>query len=284
MNLADKFRYDGKRVLVIGGATGMGAAAAELALALGADVTVMDFADVALTNVTAIKVNLAEKTSIDLALQATIEPFDAVFSCAGVADGTPGIERINFVGHRYAVEKLLADGQLRRGSAICLISSSAGLGWESSFAKLSEGLEIRDFDEASAWFVMNGLATYMGTKQAVCAYIAREALAFLKAGVRINAICPGPTDTPLAQANRDQWLGGGADFRAAAGVEASKPMEQAYPMAFLCSDAASAITGITLVADLGWFNAGLTHSFPAASPIAEFLMGRKLPMPAASPE
>ena len=42
MGLFDAFRYDAKRVLVVGGATGMGAAAAELALDAGAEVVVMD--------------------------------------------------------------------------------------------------------------------------------------------------------------------------------------------------------------------------------------------------
>lgn len=277
MNLADKFRYDGKRVLVVGGATGMGAAGAELALALGAEVVVMDYADVALQGVTAIKLNLADKQSIDDATGAAMGRFDAVFSCAGVADGTPGIEKINFSGHRYLLDRLIASGQLGRGGAVCFISSSAGLGWEPHFAELGELLDIADFDASADWLRQHGKDNYMGTKQAMCAYVARESLAFLKQGIRVNAICPGPTDTPLAQANREQWLGGGADFRAAAGVEASLPMEQAYPMAFLCSDAASAITGVTLVADLGWFNAGLVRSFPGATPMAEFIIGRRLP-------
>ncbi len=63
-------------------------------------------------------------------------------------------------------------------------------------------------------------------------------MAFLKQGIRINAICPGPTDTPLAQANKEMWLGFGADYREAVGVEAATPLEQAYPLVFLCSDAA----------------------------------------------
>ncbi|MEY4160451.1 MAG: hypothetical protein RLZZ136_1072 [Pseudomonadota bacterium] len=277
MSLADAFRYDGKRVLVVGGATGMGAAGAELALALGAEVVVMDYAEVGLAGVGKIKLNLAEKASIDAALAALDGRFDAVFSCAGVADGTPGIERINFVGHRYLLECLVAQGKLGRGGAVCFISSSAGLGWEPHFAALCDLFAISDFDAAAAWLVANGRANYMGTKQAMCAYIAREAFAWLQQGIRVNAICPGPTDTPLAQANRAQWLGGGADFRAAVGVAASVPMEQAYPMAFLCSQAASAITGVTLVADHGWFNAGLVHSFAGATPIANHLLGRSLP-------
>lgn len=279
MGLGESFRFDGKRVLVVGGATGMGAAGAELAVALGAEVVVMDRAPIQLEGVKKVSLNLAEKTSIDEALGQAGGKFDAVFSCAGVADGTPHIEKINFVGHRYLVDKLVADGKLGRGGAICFISSSAGLGWEPAFATISEVLDIRDFDAAAAWFRANGRDNYSGTKQAMCAYVAREALAFLKLGIRVNAICPGPTDTPLAQANKDVWLTMGQDYRAVAGIEPSTPMEQAFPMAFLCSDAAKAITGTTLVADLGWFNAGLLHTFPPATPLAEYIIGRKVPMP-----
>src|SRR5919204_3352428 len=108
MTLFNAFRYDGKRALVVGGATGMGAATAELVQDAGAEVTVMDFADVTLTGVKAIHVNLADKGSIDAAVEQCGGPVDALFSCAGVADGTPGIERINFVGHRHLIDRLLA--------------------------------------------------------------------------------------------------------------------------------------------------------------------------------
>ena len=45
MSLFDAFRYDGKRVLVVGAATGMGAALAQLVLDAGAEVVVMDVAE-----------------------------------------------------------------------------------------------------------------------------------------------------------------------------------------------------------------------------------------------
>ena len=51
MTLFDAFRYDGKRALVVGGATGMGAAVAELAQDAGAEVVVMDRAAVTLPGV-----------------------------------------------------------------------------------------------------------------------------------------------------------------------------------------------------------------------------------------
>ena len=101
--------------------------------------------------------------------------------------------------------------------------------------------------------------------------MAREAFPLLKQGIRINAICPGPTDTPLAQANAEMWLGFGADFREETGIEASTPLEQAYPLVFLCSDAAAAISGITLISDVGYVSSGITGLVPAGH------AGRRVP-------
>jgi NAD(P)-dependent dehydrogenase (short-subunit alcohol dehydrogenase family) len=274
MTQFDAFRYDGKRALVVGGATGMGAAAAELLQTAGAEVVVMDFAEVTLPGAKAIHVNLAERDSIDAALAECDGPIDALLSCAGVADGTPGIEKINFIGHRHMIDRLLASGQLTRGSAIGFISSAAGLGWEANLPRIKDYLATPDFDTAVEWIAVNGGADYLSTKQAVCAYVACQAYPLMKQGIRINAICPGPTDTPLAQANKEMWLGFGADYRGEVGVDASSPLDQAYPLVFLCSDAARSISGITLVTDMGYFAAGVTEAFPPATDIANFLLGR----------
>jgi len=274
MTLFDAFRYDGKRAVVVGGATGMGAAAAELLQSAGAEVVVMDYAEVSLAGAKAIHVNLAERDSIDAAFDQIGGPVDAPLSCAGVADGTPGIEKINFIGHRHLIDRLFADDLLPRGSAIGFISSAAGLGWESNLPRIKEYLATPDFDSAAEWIAVNGGADYLSTKQAVCAYVACQAYPFMKRGVRINAICPGPTDTPLAQANAEMWLGFGADYRGEIGVEASTPMEQAYTLVYLCSDAAQAISGQTLITDMGYFAAGVTEAFPPATDVANFLLGR----------
>jgi NAD(P)-dependent dehydrogenase (short-subunit alcohol dehydrogenase family) len=276
--LFDAFTYNGKRALVVGGATGMGAAAAEVARDAGAEVVVMDRADVTLPGVKAIRLDLSDKASIDAAVDECGGPVDALFSCAGVADGTPGIERINFIGHRHLIDRVRAADMLPSGSAIGFISSAAGLGWEANLEPLNEFLAIDDFDAATRWAQEHDKASYIWSKQAINAYVAREAFGLLKRGIRINAILPGPTDTPLARANEEQWLGFGADYRAEAGIEASSPLEQAYPLVFLCSAAASGITGITLVTDAGYFAAGVSGSYaPATEPIA-FLRGKYGPI------
>ena len=274
MTLFDAFRYDGKRALVVGGATGMGAATAQLVQDAGAEVVVMDFAEVNLPGAKAIHVNLAEKASIDKAVDECGGPVHALFSCAGVADGTPGIDKINFIGHRHLIDRMTAGGMVPRGSAIGFISSAAGLGWEANLDELKEYLATPDFESAEAWVAEHNKADYLSTKQAICAYVALQAYPMLKQGIRINAICPGPTDTPLARANADQWLGFGADYREETGVAASTPLEQAYPLVFLCSDAAAAVSGITMITDVGYISSGITDSYPPAGPAAKFLTGK----------
>ena len=164
------------------------------------------------------------------------------FSCAGVADGTPGIEQINFIGHRYLIDRLLANGHARRAARRSGSSRRPpASGWEANLPLLKEYLDIAGLRRRRrAGSQEHGKADYMWSKQAICAYVAREAMPLLRRGIRINAICPGPTDTPLAQANKETWLGFGSDYRAEVGVEASTPLEQAYPLVFLCSDAAAA--------------------------------------------
>ena len=272
---ADAFRFDGKRALVVGGATGMGASAAALLVDLGAEVVVMDHAEVTLPGVKSISLDLRDKASIDAAIDECGGPIHALLSCAGVADGTPGIEKINFIGHRHLVERAVQADLLPRGSAVGMISSAAGLAWEANLEQLKEYLDTPDFDSAVAWIEAHPeKADYMWSKQAINAYVAREAVSLLKRGIRINAILPGPTDTPLAQANAEVWLGFGADFRAETGTQASTADEQAHPLVFLCSDAASYVNGITMITDIGYVSSGITGSFPDATPVVNFLYGR----------
>lgn len=272
---ADSYRFDGKRALVVGGATGMGAATAALVQDLGAEVVVMDHAEVGLSGVKAIRLDLRDRQSIDAAVDECGGPVHALFACAGVADGTPGLERINFVGHRHLIDRALDAGLLPRGAAIAMISSAAGLGWEPNLDLLKEYLDTPDFDSAVAWIEAHpDRNDYMWSKQAICTYVAREALAMAKRGLRINAILPGPTDTPLARANEELWLGTGADYRDEAGISASTPEEQAGPLVFLCSDAARYVNGITMITDAGWVASGVTGSYPPAAPMVDFLFGR----------
>lgn len=269
---AGEHRYDGKRVLVIGGATGMGAAAARIVADLGADVVVMDVADVAFAVKQKIRVDLRDRASADAALGQLRGPVHAVFACAGVADGTPGLMKINFIAQRHLIDRLIEGGVLGRGGAIAMISSLAGMMWQKNLPTVLEFLANEDWDSAAAWIDGHaGTDNYSFSKQAINTYVAHEALSLLKRGIRVNAVLPGPTETPLARANADLWLSFGADYREAAGVSVLTAEQVGHAMAFLCAPAASGICATTLVVDSGQVGAGISGSFE--SPIIKILTG-----------
>ncbi|BDB41882.1 hypothetical protein IWGMT90018_23280 [Mycobacterium kiyosense] len=84
---------------------------------------------------------------------------------------------------------------------------------------------------------------------------------FQKKGVRINAVCPGPTDTPLARANADLWLTFAQDYRDDTGSATLTPEDIGKAMIMLNSAAAASINGITLNVDQGHAMASITGSF-----------------------
>jgi NAD(P)-dependent dehydrogenase (short-subunit alcohol dehydrogenase family) len=277
MTIVDRLRYDGKRALVVGGATGMGAAAAKSAAELGAEVLVMDYAPVKYDVAQAIQVDLRDPASIDAALAQIDGPVHSLFSAAGIADGTVDLMKINFIGHRYIIDRLLEKNQLPSGSAICFISSVAGMGWENDLDLLLEFLETPDFDAAVEWVKAHeseGIIHYGTSKKIVNTYVATQGIRLLKKGIRINAICPGPTDTPLAQANADLWLTFAQDYRDETGSKVHTPEQMGDVMAFLNSAAAFGINGITVLVDYGHTMASLTGAYPPGKPIIDLIMGR----------
>jgi NAD(P)-dependent dehydrogenase (short-subunit alcohol dehydrogenase family) len=96
----------------------------------------------------------------------------------------------------------------------------------------------------------------------------------LRRGVRLNAICPGPTDTPLARGNADLWLAFGEQYRAEVGCDVHTPAEMADVMLFLNSHAARGISGVTLLVDNAHVASSLTGVWMADKPLMDLLTGR----------
>jgi NAD(P)-dependent dehydrogenase (short-subunit alcohol dehydrogenase family) len=269
------FRYDGKRVLVVGGATGMGAAAAQTVESLGGEAIVFDQHPVEYPVTEAVQVDIRDQAALDGALAGLTAPIHSVFAAAGVADGTPGIMKANFIGHRHIIEQLVGGGVVPRGGAICMISSVAGLGWESQMPTLIDFLSTPDYESADSWIEAHeGTDSYSFSKQAMNCYVARRSYPLLKKGIRINAICPGPTDTPLARANAEQWLGFAQDYRDETGTPYLTPDQMGDTMVFLNSDAASGISGVNLLVDAGHVMSSLTGAWQPGEMIIKFLLGR----------
>ncbi len=209
----DKFRYDGKRVLVCGAASGMGEATVRILADLGAEIYALDVKEMSLPAKKTIQMDLRDRASIDGALAEVGGPIHALFSCAGVA-GAPfsplDLMLINFVGARHLIESA-AESTLPAGSAIACISSIGGLGWENNLETIMELLATNDFDGGRKWVeakVATGpmlgeepaFANYTFSKQVTDVYCMRRSHAFSQKGIRINATAPGPTQTPLMEA------------------------------------------------------------------------------------
>jgi NAD(P)-dependent dehydrogenase (short-subunit alcohol dehydrogenase family) len=271
MSTFEKFRYDGKRALVVGGATGMGRAAAETVRNLGGHVIVMDFAPVEFDAHQTISVDLSDLASVNAAIDQVDGPIDSIFSAAGIADG-PKTMRVNFIGHRHLIERMVSQGTLGSGGAICMISSVAGLGWMNNLPTLLDFLALPDYESMSSWIDEHPTANNYGfAKQVMNAYVAAQSYPLLEKGIRVNAILPGPTDTPLARANADTWLTFATDYRDATGSPQLVPDQMGDAMVFLNSDAASGISGVTLLVDVGHVMSSSVGSWAAGKPVIDGL-------------
>lgn len=268
----DLFRYDGKRVVVVGGATGMGASTARMAADLGAEVVVIDVAEVAYDCAQSVQADLRSQTEVDTAIDAIGGPVHAVFACAGVADGTPGLMLINFTSQRHLIERMVMDDKLVPGGSVAVVSSVAGLGWRKNIDEVKDFLNCRDWATAAAWTESHPETdNYSFSKEVINCYVAQQGFALLTKGIRINAILPGPTDTPLARANADLWLSFAADYRKATNSPTLHPDQMASTMIFLCSAAASGVNGVTLLVDQGHVSASLIDSFD--DPLVKMIAG-----------
>jgi NAD(P)-dependent dehydrogenase (short-subunit alcohol dehydrogenase family) len=267
---SDRFSFHGKSALVVGGASGMGLAAAQLVGELGATVTIADVKAPGIEVGAYRPLDLRDRVAIEAFVDGLDGPIDAVLSCAGVADGTPGLPQVNFIGQRHLIERLLDRGLLHPGAAISMISSIGGIGWRRNLETIGDFLDTTDFDAASAWIdVHPELAGYGFSKEAMIVYCARRAPELVRRGIRINCIAPGPTLTPLMAAN-ESWVGFEQGFQSAMGHPGATSEEQAYPLVFLASDAASHISGTCLVVDLGFTSGGMVGA--VESPILDMLL------------
>ena len=97
----------------------------------------------------------------------------------------------------------------------------------------------------------HGMAAYTAAKHGVVGLTKTAALEYAKANIRINAICPGVIDTPMTQAVIAKHPRMMEVSKALPMGRDGKPEEIAEAAAWLCSDAASFVTGLAMAVDGG---------------------------------
>jgi NAD(P)-dependent dehydrogenase (short-subunit alcohol dehydrogenase family) len=96
-------------------------------------------------------------------------------------------------------------------------------------------------------------AAYMASKHGVVGLTKSAALAYAQSGIRVNAVCPGFIRTPMLEGriNSDpEWEPRIASLHPVGRL--GKPEEIAEAVVWLCSDAASFVTGHTMTVDGGY--------------------------------
>jgi NAD(P)-dependent dehydrogenase (short-subunit alcohol dehydrogenase family) len=97
-----------------------------------------------------------------------------------------------------------------------------------------------------------GLPAYVASKHGVVGLTKTAALEYAKSGIRVNAVCPGVIHTPMVERlfrEQPQW---GEAVQALEPVaRMGKPEEVAEAVVWLCSDAASFVTGLAMAVDGG---------------------------------
>ncbi|MGE5367100.1 MAG: SDR family NAD(P)-dependent oxidoreductase [Betaproteobacteria bacterium] len=246
--MASAVTLAGKHALVTGGGTGIGAAIALALAERGATVTVcgrrLSELQASAKRHVNIHAQTADVTDADSLLQlyrgaqAARGSFDIVVANAGVAESAPAekVSRalwdhtiaVNLTGAFLSVQPALAAMRERKWGRIVFIASTAGL-------------------KAYAY-----VAPYVAAKHGVIGLTRALAIETAKAGITVNAVCPGYAETPMLERAIDRITAAtrrsNSEARGALAANSPqarfiKPEEVAAAVVWLCGEDSAAITG-----------------------------------------
>lgn len=251
----DYLGYKNKRVIVSGCFSGMGEATARLLLEAGAEVHGLDFKETTMGLASFTQVDLRDPATIDAGIAKIGGKVDALFNCAGLPQTAPALDvmKVNYAGTRRVTEQVLP--LMSEGGAIASISSNGGLGWSRRMPVLMELLAIDSYEAAVKWCeehpeeVKEG---YAFSKETIIVWTMMQSAQLIKQGIRINCIMPGPTETPMMSHFKKASGDNVIDAAMQPINRPSTPEEQAAPLVFLNSEAASYVNGVALPVDGGF--------------------------------
>lgn len=257
------WRYDGRRAVVTGCASGIGEYVVRQLTDLGADVVGLDQRRPDFGIGGFHEVDLADPGSIDRAVASIDGPVDALFNVAGVSSGVgnpPLIVTINFLGLRHLTEALIP--KMTAGSSIVSVSSLAAAAYREHLRDAAPLLDTATMQEGIDWCDRHREALgngYQLSKEAIILYTMRSATPLGGRGIRINCTGPGVTETPILDQLRTVYGQAFLDDIPKPLGRVSEPAEQAAVLLFLNSRAASYISGQVVWVDGGNVGAAIAR-------------------------
>jgi meso-butanediol dehydrogenase/(S,S)-butanediol dehydrogenase/diacetyl reductase len=259
-------RFEGKVAVITAGGSGIGAATARRLTSEGCAVVIVDLsgtrAGAVSTEIEAaggrvlwIKGDVAEPATIEAAINLAVDRFgrlDIMHNNAGLAD--PGL-----------LEELSLE-RWNRVMAVTATSTFLGLKFCLPVMRKQGSGVIINTGSVDGFTAEPRMSSYCAAKAAVVNLTRAAALEVARDGIRVNCVCPGTTNTRVAQVLAK---GREEEFKRVFGGahpmgRLAEPEEIANAVTFLASDEASFITGAVLVVDGGLTAFNGLPSYPAA--------------------
>src|SRR5262245_24710044 len=237
-NYADLFQLDGRRALVVGAGSGIGAACAAGLVAFGATVVCADI-DADAAEAVAAGIHGATSTRIDIADPGSVTVAADTVGAPDVLVTTPSVNvRKRIIDYTDAELDRVVDLNLKGTFRLCrafgALMADAGRG------------SIIGFTSIRSLTTEPGQAAYAATKAGTVMLFRTLAAELGPHGVRANTVAPGVVETPLTRPiqDRPEWH----EAYAAKSIlrRWAQPSEMVGAVIFLASDASSYVTGSTL--------------------------------------
>ncbi|RYF67091.1 MAG: SDR family oxidoreductase [Comamonadaceae bacterium] len=242
----------GKKLLITGVSSGIGEETARLARAQGAEVIGVDVNPPKFEVDQFLRADLSERASIDALLAQLPAGLNGLANIAGLPPTRPAPQllQVNLVGLKYLTLGVLP--KLADGASIVNLASLAGMGWPEAVPAIRAS-ESLDFDGVEAFCAEHGIEgarSYFFSKEALIAWTLQNRWTWRARGIRMNAVSPGPVDTPILK-DFIETLGARAEEDMKTMDRPGRATDIAPVVAFLLSDAALWLRGANLPVDGG---------------------------------